>query len=295
VAIAVTAIMRRGHADRSATPLRPLICATLVAAVATLANPAGPGFYPYVWDTAFNPSLTQGIVEWQSPDFHNWLLRLFELEVMVLVALWVVSGRPDPLDVVLGLGAVAAALTSQRNVALFAVVAAPQLAAYGSLVWRTRAPRLRMARRPGVFVAACGVVLAMIGLTVVVPRTDAQATAQAERTAYPADAVTYVAAHFDGRRVFTRYEWGGYLAHRVPRGRVVFLYGESAIFGEANMRRYLTIGTIAAGWQRELAADGMRIAIVPRASPEATALRAVGWTVTFTDTGADALVLTAPR
>jgi hypothetical protein len=293
--LATVAVWRRAApATAPAAPLRPLLLALLAGAIATLVNPAGVHLYPYIYQTFANPSLTNGITEWMSPDFHLTALRLFELGAVLLVVLWVVSRRPDPLDVVLGVAMLAASLQAQRNLALFAVVAAPQLAGYGWLAWNgwQSRPRLAAFSRPRPVLPAMVMAAAVCALAVaayVVPLSRATRVASDTAHDFPVAAATYVAAHDAGQRMYSLYEWGGYLAYRFPTQRTVYIYGESAVFGSERMERYLDIHLVRPGWRSEL--DGMTVAIVPASSQETTAFTEIGWTVQCHDAASDSVVM----
>jgi hypothetical protein len=280
---------------------RRLLLAIAVAALAAMLNPAGPHLYGYVLTTFLNPTLTQGITEWQSPDFHLWGLRLFELQVVGLVVLWALHRRPDPLDVVLALGTVVASLQAQRNVALFAVIALPQVAVYGSAAWerllgsgRVR-PRRRRASVPGWFAPAlAALVVAGVVVVDVLPSLRSSVTQDYVARHEPVAAADYVAAHLAGQRLYSTYEWGGYLAARFPDSRVVYIYGESAIFGKDRLNEYLRIHLVEKGWQDVLASRGMRHAVVPALSQETSAFEELGWTPLCHDPRSGAVVLQAP-
>jgi hypothetical protein len=291
------AVWRRIHPGAEpAARLRPLLLALVAGVVATLVNPAGVHLYPYILDTFTNPTLTSGITEWMSPDFHLTALRLFEVEAVLLVVLWVAGRRPDPVDVVLGIATLAMSLQAQRNVALFAVVAAPQLARYGWAAWTSWASRPRVAAfsrpRPALPALLLAVVVAAVVVVAhVVPISSASAIAADEAKSFPVAATDDVAAHHPGERLYSLYEWGGYLAYRFPTQRTVFIYGESAVFGAARMERYLDIHLIRPGWRSELEADGMTVAIVPTRSQEVTAFLEIGWVTECHDAAADAVVM----
>lgn len=277
-------------------PVRPLALALLAGAIATLVNPAGVHLYPYIFETFANPSLTNGITEWMSPDFHLTALRLFEVEAVLLVVLWVAGRRPDPLDVVLGIAMLAASLQAQRNVAVFAVVAAPQVARYGWAAWQSWPARARVAAfsrprpvLPALLMAA--VVCVAVVAAHVVPLSRASTVARDAAHDFPVGAADYVAAHDAGQRMYSLYEWGGYLAYRFPTERTIYIYGESAVFGSQRMERYLDVHLVRPGWQAELQADGMTVAIVPAESQETTAFTEIGWTVQCHDGASDAVVM----
>ncbi len=267
---------------------------------ATLVNPAGPGLYGYVFETFTNPTLTQLVTEWSSPDFHSVWLQLFEVEAVLLVVLWAAGGGPDRLDAVLAFAALAASLQAQRNVSLFALIALPQVATYSTRAWRLRvAPRLRgrslrPLRRGGVTAAAMLAVIAVaVGVTVA-PRVTPAAAAAFESSRYPDAAATYVAAHDPGQRLYSSDVWGGYLAYRFPQGRVVFLYDETAIFGNIDLQWYLDVHLLRDDWTAVLTAESIHHAIVGDDSPEASAFHEIGWTVDCYDSASGAMVMSSP-
>ncbi|MFN2450959.1 MAG: hypothetical protein ABR541_01245 [Candidatus Dormibacteria bacterium] len=292
--LATSAALRLAHRDRSKAPLRPLAGALALSVVATLVNPAGPRLWPYILATLTSPAQRSGIVEWQSPDFHNPWLRLLELSVFCLVALWMVGPRPDPLDVVLVGGGLVATLQAQRNVSLLAVLLAVQLARYGAAEWQRRAaPRFRI--RPGGLALAAGCLVLLLSLGASgAARLPLASGAREEARAWPQQAATYLADRHAGERVYSIYEWGGYLCYRLPARRAVFLYGEAGVFGDEDLSRYLEIHLVGKHWQQELSKDGMRLALVPDASQESTALREIGWRELYHDATAGAVVLAAP-
>ncbi len=302
IAAATVAAHRRLGGDEPAH-VRPLVLATLVAGAATVVNPAGPQLWGYVVSTFSNPTLTGQIIEWQSPDFHSFWPRATELLVLAIVVLWATGhGRPDPLDVVLLLGAVAATLQAQRNVSLLAVVATPQLARYGMAGWRRYLaarptvvavpPRRRRPPPPPAFTWAIAAI-AVTGtlVTVVLPLASSSSTARYERTNEPAAAVGWVAANRPGARLYSLYEWGGYIAGRLAPERVVWIYGESAVFGDQRLRDYLTVHDLEEGWRDTLARNGMHDAILPVAERETVAMLEVGWTPLCYDGASESVVL----
>jgi hypothetical protein len=298
VAVAVWRRIQPGAVPQARVGL--LLAATAAGVVATLANPAGVHLYPYIASTFLNPTLTQGITEWASPNFHDWWLRLFELQAMLLVVLWALSRRPDPVDVVLGLLTVAMTLQAQRNLPIFAVVAAPQVARYGWAAWSAwrpaRAPRRRTGRPLPTWPAFAAVALLAlaVGVIDIVPTTRPAAVADDVAHRYPVAAADYVAAHLPGQRLYSLYEWGGYLVHRFPTQHTVYIYGESAVFGSDRLQRYLDIHLVRNDWRDVLYADGMRAAIVPAANQEVAALLEIGWTTSCYDQLSGAVVMQAP-
>jgi hypothetical protein len=278
-----------------------LLAALGVSVLLTFLNPAGPGLYAYVFETFANPTLTQVVTEWASPDFHNLWLRLFAVEAMLLVVLWVIGGGPDRLDVVLAIGLLVATLSAQRNVSVFAIVAVPQIARYGARAWTLRvSPRLRKRgsarplRIPPLLAAVCIVGLAAATAAVVAPHVTPAAAASFEADRYPQAAVSYAARTFPGQRLYTIDSWGGYLAYRLPQGRVVFLYDETSVFGSASLQQYLDIHLLRDNWRDVLGNASISHAIVVANSQEASAFHELGWSVNCYDATSGSLVMSAP-
>jgi hypothetical protein len=296
--IAVLALVVVQGVDRRRRML--LGVAILASVLATLINPAGPGLWGYVAATFTDSTITGVVTEWQSPNFHEVLLRLFEAEAILLVIAWVLAPRRDLFDVVLAAGAFAASLQAQRNVSLFALVAAPQLAVYGAAAWsaqRSRLPRLRASaglRPPPRWFGAAVLAVVVAGTAlVVVPQLSADRAARYEASNEPRAAADYAAAHLAGHRLYSIDTWGGYLAGRFPTGRVVFVYDETAVFGSAALQQYLEVHDLQPGWDAVLHGNGISDAIVPEGSQEVSALRALGWLIDCRDTASGSVVMSA--
>lgn len=290
-------VTARGVGSRS----RRLLALGLAGAVlATLLNPAGAGLWAYVAATFTNPTVTGVVTEWQSPDFHQLWLRLFAAEAVLLVVGWALAPTRDLFDTLLAAAMVAASLQAQRNVALFAVVAAPQLAVYGAQAWQAQRARLAPLRRPGRRRTAppwfgVGVLAAVtLGMALaVVPQMDRVAAARFEATHEPMAAVSYASAHLQGHRLYSIDTWGGYLADRLPSGRVVYLYDETAVFGDAALQQYLDIHDLRPGWQEALGRARISDAILPGAAQETAALVVLGWAVDCRDPASGSVVMSA--
>ncbi len=297
VGIAVLALLVERRVDRRQRRL--LGGAILASALATLLNPAGPGLWTYVAATFTDPTITGVVTEWQSPNFHDILLRLFEAEAVLLVVAWVLTPRRDLFDVLLAAAAFLASLQAQRNVSLFALIAVPQLAVYGAGAWaaqRSRLPRLRVPRLrppPRWFGAAVLAVVAAGTAVVLAPQLGRDRAAQYEAANEPKAAADWVAAHLAGHRLYSIDTWGGYLAGRFPTGRVVFVYDETAVFGTAALQQYLEVHDLQPGWDAVLRGNGITDAIVPAGSQEVSALRTLGWSTDCHDTASGSVVMSA--
>ena len=277
------------------------LAAALAASVLlTLVNPYGPGLYASVITTAADPAIAQLTASWASPDFHTWWLRLFEAEGVLLVVLWATSGGPAPIDAVLGIAALVAALWSEAYVALFAIIALPQIALYGTRAWRLQvAPRVSSRFRVSPARARLLLVggLIAVGAAAVVAgarQVTPAAAASYEASHYPMAAADYVAAHYPDQRLYSTDTWGGYLAYRFPTGRVVLVYDQGSTFGDAAAQSYTKIHLLQNGWEKVLRDDGIAHAIVLDTSQEASALHELGWVVACHDSVSRSVVMSAP-
>jgi hypothetical protein len=135
------------------------------------------------------------------------------------------------------------------------------------------------------------VVVVVVVVAHVVPISRASAVSADEAKSFPVASTDYVAAHHAGERIYSLYEWGGYLAYRFPTQHVVYIYGESAVFGSDRMERYLDIHLVRGGWRSELESQNMTVAIVPTDSQEVTALLEIGWQTECRDALSDSVVM----
>ncbi len=276
---------------------RPLAISTAAAAVLTLVNPAGPGIYGYIAETIGNPLLSQLVSDWQSPNFHDTLTRLIEVVAALLVLFWLAGRRPRVPDALLAAAALLLTLQAVRNVSIFAVVAIPQLAEYGSAAWNARAPialRRRLTfRLPAPLAVVAAVAVSAASIAVAAPQVSAAAATRYEQTHEPASAAAYVAANFPGQRLLSSDSDAGYLAYRFPTGRVVFVYDEIGLFGTGPLTDYVDITTISGDWRALIARYGIHHAILATSSADVSALLELGWTVNCRDAASGRVVVSA--
>jgi len=301
IGMAAIALLTSSGAGRRARLL--LGAATLGGVLATLVNPAGVGLWGSVAATFSDPTLTALLPDLQSPNFHDPWLRLFEVQAILLVIAWVLATRRDAFDLVLAGAVFAASLEAARFVSLFALVAVPQLAAYSASAWSAHRHRLPATRgfpggtpRSRRAVAVAAAALAAAGAAVaVVPRVTASNAAQFEAAHEPKAAADYAAIHLAGRRLYTVDSWGGYLADRFPGGRVVYLYDQLWVFGDAAVQQYIDIHDLKADWNTVLPGEDVTAAILPAGGQEVSALLTQQWSVDCSDATSASLVMTLDR
>jgi hypothetical protein len=284
-----------------ATGRRQLALALLVSAIAALANPIGTSVYVSVIAGVISPGAATNLAGWASPNFHDWSMRVFEAEIILMVVLWTISGGPDRFSAILSFGLLIATLFAQENLGILAIVLTPQLAVHGARAWKRHVePRIgthRWATRRHLHpIATSGVLVAMTAAmaVVLVPQLSPTAVASYQATTYPEAAASYVADHFPGQRIYTVDTWGGYLAYRFPDGRVVFLYDEPAVFSSSALNQYLDVDQLTPDWTKVLTTENIQVAILPSDAREASAMHALGWTIDCYDSTSSSMVMSAP-
>ncbi len=241
--------------------VRFLAIITAASAVAVLATPHGFNLYLYPFQTVASVAQERLIVEWFSPDFHQPFLHPFEAMVLLLVVGFALR-RPKPYDLLLSLVAIALALQSVRNIALF--VAA--------------------------FAAITAIVLVVITLATVlhiggetIPSHQESLTA----SNYPVAAADWLAAHPEvGTRMYNQYGWGGYLAYRFypEPNRRVFIFGEAALMGDGLLNDYEDIQTLRPDWTALLDKYGVDYIVYNRGEALANVLATQpGWKLVYQD------------
>ena len=135
---------------------RPIVLRVLLLLLACLAlvplNPSGAQLYRYPFDTLRSSGMRSFIVEWFSPDFHEWLYRPFLLVwLLLLTALASSRSRPKGRVIAPLLLTSFAALDAVRHIPIFLLVAIPVIAAALPVVRASRAggSTFRLALRAG--------------------------------------------------------------------------------------------------------------------------------------------------
>lgn len=264
---------------RPAANLRALALATLGAVAATLVNPHGLEALRYPFSYAGTGNASQRfIAEWQSPDFHRgaFLPLAASLLLGLLVGYGRGSWRPAELLWVGTLGLMA--LQSARHAPLYAIVALPILGARLAEVlpgWPRRLARLRPLLASALplfgwlFLVASLAALALGGgalplQTGRAPRADG----------YPAAGAAYLRARPElTGNLFNTYSWGGYLIAELYPARRVFIDGRADVYGDALVTRARATERLAPGWRATLDEWEIRLVLVERDGPLATALR----------------------
>jgi hypothetical protein len=295
----------------------PILLRVLLLLLACLAlvplNPSGAQLYRYPFDTLRSPGMRSFIVEWFSPDFHQWLYRPFLLLwLLVLTALASSPWRPKGRVIVPLLLTAFAALDAVRHIPIFVLVAAPGLAAAlpaagGAHPSPGARGRLSKSARRGapapapvswrfqpLFNAAILVLMAGFALVNWVSLARNQDARVAER--FPERAVSFLRAGHYPERIFVYYGWGGYAIWKLYPEYRVFVDGRADLYGDDLLRQSIqTVVEIRTGWRDVLDRWKVEAVLVPPSCALAQALLLdPNWHAAFRDSQAIILLRTHP-
>jgi hypothetical protein len=248
-----------------------------------LANPNGFRLYLYPFETLNSPSMQQFILEWASPDFHQ-----FEWQPLVWLFLMILGlgllGRKSIsitnilLVVVFGY----AALRSMRNIPLFALIAVPVLAEQiGSLV-RIK-PQIQVQSR---WFAWLSIAILLFGILAAGLRfmTVIQSQSKTTQETFPVGAVDWILTTRPSGNIYNTYGWGGYLIWRLYPDYRVYIDGRADVYGDTFIYQYLQIYRGQSNWEKTFSSQGVRLVVIEPESGLAFSLRhSPGWAVAYED------------
>jgi hypothetical protein len=198
---------------------RALVLAGMASGLAACVSPYGPKLLAYDLGVSTNNQISQNIMEWQSPDFHNLgMLITFLVPLLVFCfAIW--RRRVMVLEFTLTAVFFVAALHSTR-IAIYLFVAVAGLAA--TLPVRKTWPLRRV-------VVALATVMLVAVASPAVP-------AGSVTTDTPVAAFTFLESH--PGRIFTQYTWGDY---SIARHRATFVDGRTDLFTGRVLSEFLSV------------------------------------------------------
>ena len=219
---------------RQGLPVGPLALTLLAALGATMLNPRGPALLGYALRVSTSPQLGSLIAEWQSPDFHSYLLLVVVTgPVLALLGLLVFSGLHLELgDLFL--------MVLLWLATLHAVRFTPYMALAACVVLVGWVPLRHETLKPGR--AAMPLAVVLCAALVAGPHVPAGAPqAGTGPLATPVAATGFLARQ--SGRVFSTYWWDDYL---VSRGIPVFVDGRTDLyFGTGLLQAYVDVSDLA--------------------------------------------------
>jgi hypothetical protein len=235
----------------SSNQLKTLVVWTAVSALAVMLNPNGPA----IWVLPFHTVKVSiaGIQEWSSPNFHSlflhpslWLLFLF------LLGTGLSQKRLGFANLLKVIGFTYMAFVSQRGLAPYAIILAPitieQLTAAwenwsrGSLGQRmqNRWQQLSLPQPNLVIRALLNVaILGTISLVAVVRLYTISRPVEVDK-GLPVQAVQWIQTNRPPGRLFSSYNWGGYLIWNLP-DYPVYIDGRADLYGREIINQWWQI------------------------------------------------------
>ena len=276
---------------------------SLACLAASLVNPYTYHLHVHLFQYLRDPYASQHIMEFFSLSFHHPAAIFFEglLLLSAIAVFWYASqGRFTESLLLLLFGH--AGLLASRNIPLFAIVAAPLVAAAVE-VWLTRLPHLEVARwlrsaavrfnevvakTAGTdalprwhLVSAAG--LALVAALLFAPSPPKQFRSEYDPKSYPAGAIE-VLRRDPSARVFTNDEWGDYLIWRLYPAGKVFVDGRSDFYGSEFENKYVDVLNVKSGWEKILSRFGVDTILLPPSAPLSGALKENSrWHVVYDD------------
>lgn len=259
-------------AGKSLKPAGALALWGGLAGLATLLNPNGLNTWRVVFSTVDVQALQQFISEWASPDFHQLDQLLFLVFFLLCAAILMLGKeRVSGADLAKFCAFSLLAFYARRNIAPFAVIAAPAAAralhrGLGSLIapgsplmrasqaigqWFEQANRpqhpflLRARKWVNLGMAA---ILCLVGLGKLYSVSHPVMMSRYLSESYPVKAVEWLRSQNDAGNLLNEYDWGGYLiwfARDVP----VFIDGRTDLYGDTILGDWIELvqGGEAAG------------------------------------------------
>jgi len=235
--------------------------------------------------------LQQAIPEWASPDFHDLTQQPFLILLVGLIAAVGLAGKPaDGKALVKSIVFAAMGLIARRNIAPFALLAAPLLSESGAVLLTLVADRLP--RLPGSKPVsprlAKGINLFLVGFLgfVMLLKWYVVSTAPVVEAymsqSYPVAAVSWLVEKKLPGRMFSSYAWGGYLDWALP-DYPVFVDGRTDLFGDKVIGQWLSTVNAEPGWQQVLSQWNVRVILLERGWPLSAELQSDGWKLVYQD------------
>ncbi len=278
--------------------LKVLIGVGLASVAAIALNPFGLDMLAYPFRTVSISVLQDFIQEWQSPNFHQIEVQPFLwLLLIVLFAMAISPKRPTSIELIyIGVFAYLGFLAA-RNIAIFALVAAPVLSRHlGAILenWiphRTGGKELssRLTRPLNVFLLA---LIAFVALIKGALPLSSQFNDDTIEDQMPAEAVLFLRDKQPEGPLFNSYNWGGYVLWDLYPQYLSFVDGRTDLFDDAILEEYLDVWRGNNGWQAVLSKWGIQTVLIETDSPLARELLREGWMVVHEDE--QATVFTGP-
>jgi hypothetical protein len=186
-------------------------------------------------------------------------------------------------------------LISARNIAIYAVIAAPILAGIGSSFLRDNKSfervvsfdsRIRLVDNNLFgYIWPLVTILLIAGMLFSGANLDFSGVGNRfSENVFPVEAVDWVSEQPEMGPVFNYFPWGGYLLYRGWPQQQVFIDGQTDFYGESLTRQYEMVITLGKGWKEILEKYHIRWVIMPADAQLVKALEGLpGWKLRYRD------------
>lgn len=274
--------------------VRTVLYVLLACTVVSMINPNGPAILVYAFLTQGSGAQQSLILEWHSPDFHDWVVIPFGLMLISLIALIVVNRRVRARDAALVAVATALSLQSVRHIAIFIAATTPVWIDQTTiLVQRLRRGRAQAQPRrlPSVqfrvltFSVLMTLLVAIYASLRLVPAMRVQPNSLAYAQEYPVCAARWLAQAPQPLKIFNQYGEGGYLADTLSsRGDKIFIFGDAALMGDSLLYTYAGVTSVQPGWDSIIRDSGTDIVLFDTGTPLANVMEAsTRWVKVYQD------------
>jgi hypothetical protein len=278
----------RAPADRVWRLALLLVGSLVVCAI----NLNGPSIILYPFGTLGSAAQQSLILEWHSPDFHDWSVRVFGIMLLSLIALIVANRSIRMRDAALVLVTVVLSLQSVRHIALFVAASTPVWVNQADmLVARRRSrPRRRqnlppVGMRVASWLALCGIVLGVYIGSRLLPSMQTREDSLFYAQDFPVCAARWLAADPLPLHVFNQYGEGGYLAYRLSaHGDRVYIFGDAALMGDDLLYSYGDVESVTPQWDAILRKASTDVVLFDTNAPLSNVmLHASDWVQVYRD------------
>jgi hypothetical protein len=263
-----TALLLHLENRAPARRVRQLALLLLASLVVCAVNLNGPSIILYPFGTLGSAAQQTLILEWHSPDFHDWSVRIFGVMLLSLVALIVVNRSIRLRDAALVLVTVALSLQSVRHIALFVAASTPVWINQADMLSRRVRTRRNRQKLPPVgmrvvsWVILVGAVLAIYISARLVPSMRTREDSLFYAQDFPVCAARWLASDPLPLRIFNQYGEGGYLAYRLSaHGDRVYIFGDAALMGDELLINDGDVESVTPRWDSIVRSAGTDIVL----------------------------------
>lgn len=233
---------------------------TLVCVVASLINPYGYHILLFPFKLVSNTFIMDHISEFLSPNFHTPIVKVFEILLLLLLAVFAISKRRlNIIEVLMVLVFTHMSLYSARYIPIFCIVVAPILMrktqhmlddTHGKLIplinrKSANISEIDISSRGFLWPAAA--VFIVLVLTV-----NGNINFKFDVKTKPVAAVAFFEKEGIQGNMFDNDEFGDYIIYAVWPKYKVFFDGRSDMYGVDRLKEYIKVATVKPGWEEIL-------------------------------------------